>query len=195
MVLHAVVLLVLLHRPEPIFVAPSFITHGDGEKSYHLVYTAPAGDVATEQDNARISLRAAVRKRKQVQVRQKARPNVLPDSHEGEASDHSALAGTRFGSLMSGPSAGPEVRPALPVVFPDPPVSRAELPAGLQGDVIVEVTIDTRGAIVDMKMLQGIGHGIDEKVLATLQNWRYTPATMDGVPISSKHDVRFHFPG
>jgi hypothetical protein len=31
-------------------------------------------------------------------------------------------------------------------------------------------------------------------VMATLRNWQFRPATMDGVPVVSKHDVHFHFP-
>ncbi|MFZ3212681.1 MAG: TonB family protein [Terriglobales bacterium] len=56
------------------------------------------------------------------------------------------------------------------------------------------VTIDARGNIVEKRILQRIGHGIDEKVLAALEGWRFTPATQDGVPISSQHDIHFHFP-
>jgi TonB family protein len=103
-------------------------------------------------------------------------------------------AGTLYGSLADGPSEGREIRPALPVVFVNPDVSRSELPPGLQGDVVVEVTIDARGNVVQKRILQRIGYGIDEKVLAALEGWRFTPATQDGVPIPSQHDIHFHFP-
>ena len=72
--------------------------------------------------------------------------------------------------------------------------ARSELPPGVQGDVVVEVTIDARGNIIEKRILQRIGYGIDEKVLAALEGWRFTPATQDGVPIPSRHDVHFHFP-
>lgn len=51
-----------------------------------------------------------------------------------------------------------------------------------------------RGNIVEKRILQRLGYGIDEKVLAALEGWRFTPATQDGVPISSQHDIHFHFP-
>ena len=79
--------------------------------------------------------------------------------------------------------------------FPDPPISRAEISAeDIRGDVVVEVTIDAQGAVIDTKLLQSVGHGIDEKIVATLQGWRFHPAMIDGRPIASKHDVHFHFP-
>jgi hypothetical protein len=48
--------------------------------------------------------------------------------------------------------------------------------------------------VVESKLLKTIGYGIDQKVLATLQNWHFTPATQDGVAIPSQQDVYFHFP-
>ena len=96
--------------------------------------------------------------------------------------------------MIDGPITGHEVHVAYPVVYPDPPVARAELPRDLQGDVIIEVTIDSQGNVVEIRILQAIGHGIDEKIVATLRQWRYQPATLDGVPVASKHEVHFHFP-
>ena len=89
---------------------------------------------------------------------------------------------------------GSEVRPALPEVFPDPDVDRASLPSSVKGDVIVEITIDERGNVVEERLLTGVDPGVDEKVIAALRNWHFLPATSDGVPIPSKQDVHFHFP-
>jgi eukaryotic-like serine/threonine-protein kinase len=38
------------------------------------------------------------------------------------------------------------------------------------------------------------GHGIDGKIEATLHHRHYQPATLDGTPVASRHDVHFHFP-
>jgi protein TonB len=86
------------------------------------------------------------------------------------------------------------VHVAYPVIYPDPPVERSELPRDLIGDVVIEVTIDSQGNVVETKIVQAIGHGIDEKIEATLRRWRYAPATLDGTPVASRHDVHFHFP-
>ena len=69
--------------------------------------------------------------------------------------------------MIDGPITGHEVHVAYPVVFPDPPVDRAELPRDLVGDVVIEVTIDSQGNVVETKVVQAIGHGIDEKIEAT----------------------------
>jgi protein TonB len=103
-------------------------------------------------------------------------------------------AGSPFGSLVEGSALGEEIKPALPIYGPQPEVASYELPTGLQGDVVVEITIDAQGTVVQTSLLRGLGHGLDEKVLAVLQNWRFHPATRDGVPIPSRQDVYFHFP-
>ncbi len=60
--------------------------------------------------------------------------------------------------------------------------------------MIVEVTIDTQGNVTETRVLQSLQQEIDDKVIATLRNWRFRPATVDGVAISSRQDVHFHFP-
>jgi TonB family protein len=101
-------------------------------------------------------------------------------------------AGSLYGSLSYGTFAGPEIRPALPVVSPDPVFGSNA--AGIEGDVIVEITIDETGTIVQKVVVQSLGPSIDERVLAALEKWHFTPASKNGVPIPSKQDVYYHLP-
>jgi TonB family protein len=102
-------------------------------------------------------------------------------------------AGSPYGSLSEGPSAGEEIRPALPAVTSEPHVDPDDLRGVAEGNVVVEVVIDESGAIVRKSVVQSMGPAIDAKVLAALENWRFRPATRDGVPIPSKQDVVYHF--
>jgi protein TonB len=106
----------------------------------------------------------------------------------------SARAGSLIGSSSTGATTGYESRPALPVVFPNPAVDRSDIPSGVAGDVVVEVTIDEKGNVADTKVLESLGYGLEDKVLEALKNWRFTPATMNGIAIASRQDVHFHFP-
>jgi protein TonB len=85
------------------------------------------------------------------------------------------------------------VRPALPVVYPDPVVGSADLVDTGEGDVIVEITIDERGKIVQKIVIRSMSPAIDTKVLAALENWQFRPATRNGAAIPSKQDVVYHF--
>ena len=97
-------------------------------------------------------------------------------------------------TMIDGPITGHEVHVAYPTVFPNPPVDRAELPRDLVGDVVIEVTIDSQGNVVETKIVQSIGHGIDEKIEATLRRWHYQPATLDGTPVASHARRTLPFP-
>jgi len=82
---------------------------------------------------------------------------------------------------------------ALASYFPSPKPDLSPLPRGTKGDVILDVVIDTTGKIADIKMTSGLGHGIDETVIATVQQWTFKPATRDGQPVASEQELRFHY--
>jgi protein TonB len=52
--------------------------------------------------------------------------------------------------------------------------------ARVQGIVIIEATIDTRGAVVDAKILRGVPI-LDQAALDAVRQWAYTPTLIDGV--------------
>jgi protein TonB len=82
---------------------------------------------------------------------------------------------------------------ALASYFPSPKPDLSVLPRGTKGDVILDVVIDTAGKIADIKMTSGLGHGIDETVIATVQKWTFKPATKDGQPVASEQELHFHY--
>jgi protein TonB len=130
------------------------------------------------------------------QDQQKTASKLRKRSNQLESSKppDTAEAGSRLGSSLDGPVDGDEIRPGFAISFTPPRVSRWELPGGRDGDVIVELTIDEQGKVVDEKLLQGLGGDIDQKVIAMLRIWRFRPATRNGIAIPFKYDARFHFP-
>jgi TonB family protein len=193
---HGVLLLVLTHHSKPVFMTPSDVALGTPGSSGSVIYLAPTGAewAAAAPEKPRLNLRGSAPKlpspRKPIQT---ARENE--DAAENAKLDETARGGSLYGSRLPGsPLTGHEVIPALPQVFPDPAVSRADLPPGVQGDVVVEVTIDEQGNVIETKLIQGIGYGIEDRVLATLRHWRFRPASRDGVTIASQHIVHFHYP-
>ncbi len=193
---HLAVLAVLVfHNPRVIDLSPDWLAHGDAAQTYKLTYFPPAAkNDATPRDAARLLF--PVRASKLRPPSQPPEPQQVIVIADAEAADHNSRAGSPLGTMttIDGPITGHEVHVAYPVVYPDPPVARAELPRDLQGDVVIEVTIDSQGNVVETKIVQAIGHGIDEKIEATLRRWHYQPATLDGTPVASRHDVHFHFP-
>ncbi|WP_158793285.1 energy transducer TonB [Granulicella sp. L60] len=82
---------------------------------------------------------------------------------------------------------------ALASFFPTPQPDLSALPRGTKGDVILDIVIDTAGKIADIKMTRGLGHGVDESVIATVQQWTFHPATKDGQPVASEQELHFHY--
>jgi TonB family protein len=186
---------IALHNPKAIDWNPAWLAYGDSAHSYQLIYL-PRGKDDTHADAAKLLLptRPSAQRRRLQEQTPKPAPEPKPIAADAEAGDHNSRAGSPLGTMIDGPVTGHEVHVAYPVVYPDPPVDRAELPRDLQGDVVIEVTIDSQGNVVETKIVQAIGHGIDEKIAATLRRWHYQPATLDGTPVASRHDVHFHFP-
>jgi len=191
--LHCVALYCLLRSPDPIFVKPSGTQFGRNGRATQLIYF-PQQRTDQAQASATTEVKKLTYLKPRVSHTHPVEPAALQPSEETRTSaKQEALAGSPRGSLSYGPLTGHEVRPAFPIVYPDPIVSNSEIPDGTTGDVIVEVTIDERGVVTATKVLQPFA-GIENKVVSVLQTWRFTPATMDGVAIPSQQDVHFHFP-
>jgi periplasmic protein TonB len=187
---HLIVLLVYCWPTAPVFVNPNLLARGEGGSSAPEAVTLylPQDVRAVTTAEPKLAL-PSVHQPSVSKAKPRQRHNVLAE----EKPDNREI-GSTLGSSAEGPAYGDEVKPALPVAFPDPQISRHELPSGLQGDVVIEITIDVQGNVVETRLLQGVGHGIDEKVIAAAREWHFRPATRNGIAVPSKQDYRFHVP-
>jgi protein TonB len=70
-----------------------------------------------------------------------------------------------------------------------PPVAVA---AHAEASVTLEASIDERGRVVDVTVLQG--HSLfDEAALEAVRQWAYTPTLLDGVPVPIIMTITVHF--
>ena len=193
----AAVLGALLYQTASTFVTPSDAQLGipGSHGSASIIYLAPVGleQPKLQPTQPRLTLKAFVPVKPKPRKPEPKREELASETADN-APEQTARGGSPFGRVP-GSSFSEEVTPAFPDVYPDPPVSRDDLPSGVQGDVIVEVTISPQGDVVQTKLLQGIGYGIEQKVLQVLQRWHFHPATRLGVNIASQHIVHFHYPG
>ncbi|ADW67127.1 energy transducer TonB [Granulicella tundricola] len=91
------------------------------------------------------------------------------------------------------PTGEADVSVAMANFYPAPKPDLSELPHGTHGDIVVDVTIDEDGKVVYTHVDEGLGHGVDEAVLAVLQTWTFYPATKAGKPVASVQQLLFHF--
>ena len=73
-----------------------------------------------------------------------------------------------------------------------PPLAHA---AGVQGVVVVEVTIGTDGRVVDVRTLRSIPP-LDEAAVVAVRQWKFMPTLVSGVatPVIMSVSVRFTLP-
>jgi len=76
---------------------------------------------------------------------------------------------------------GGDIREPRKVVDVAPVYPELAMKAGVQGIVIIEATIDTRGRVVNATVLLGVPM-LDEAALEAVRRWVYTPTLLGGVP-------------
>jgi protein TonB len=197
-VLHCLLLGWLVHEPVAKFLAPTSVIAGNyGTRVTPLYFPAPVAANDSERlrsvaaDKPRLTLPSRLRvERARAKAAEQPKPAAVAAD---KTADQGPPAGSPYGSLY-GALDGHEIRPALPVYSFDPIVSETELPNGVEGNVIVEITIDDKGNVVERSVVQSLSPNVDSKVLAAVEKWHFRPATRDGVAIASKQDVYYHFP-
>jgi len=175
----------------PVILKPRVLMQGNRGGSMASVYI-PSDLILISLPEAHSRYRLPTPRPKAQMARVKTPPKAKEET--AGAPLQAAHAGSPFGSQANGLTTGHELRPALPIEGGRPRVASSDLPGGLQGDVIVEITINEQGKVIEKKVIKSIEPGIDNKVLAALENWQFTPATQDGKAIASQQYVYFHFP-
>jgi protein TonB len=85
--------------------------------------------------------------------------------------------------------------PAKPKALsrPTPAYTEQARAAGVSGKVRVEITVDARGRVTAVRVLQGLGHGLDEAALAAARAMTFEPAVRCGKPAAATFKVAFNF--
>jgi len=183
--LHLILLGVLLHQRAS-WIAPIRLPGSEHGTNLLLTYSPGRAPVRATAPNPRTAPKQAT-----TPTLLPSRPTlkssaISPNSQSSASTQPDSAAGAD--SLGSG-----NINIALASYFPPPKPDLSTLPRGTKGDVILDIVIDSAGKIADIKMTSGLGHGIDENVIATVQQWTFHPATKDGQPVASEQELHFHY--
>jgi protein TonB len=181
--LMAVIVFSLRHRPVRVFTLPGTASGTHLELAY-LPGRAPAPAVPA---HTRPKVRASSTPPAPVNP-----PPALPHLTVTEAAPSPAAATPDSTSGSDSWGSG-SIQIALTTYSPSPAPDLSALPRGVQGDVVVDVTIDPNGKVADLAVLHTLGYGIESSVVGTLKTWVFRPATKDGTPIASVQELHFHF--
>lgn len=75
----------------------------------------------------------------------------------------------------------------------EPEFSEEARKAKVAGNVLVSIIVDASGHPQNVRVIRGIGMGLDEKAVEAVRQYRFKPATMNGkpVPVEVNFDVNF----
>jgi periplasmic protein TonB len=90
------------------------------------------------------------------------------------------------------PCEDPPAKPT-PRNVPQPAGTEAARAAGVEGKVRVQLTVDENGRVVDVKLLQGLGYGLDEAALAAARQAEFEPAMRCGKPSRATFNISMRF--
>jgi periplasmic protein TonB len=184
---HALLIAVLIHQRAS-WVAPIRLPGSEHGSNLLLTYSPGRAPVQATAPNPKTTPKQAkaATPLPTTPTPDPTTPTTSPNSQSPAAAQPDSIAGAD--SLGSG-----NINIALASYFPAPTPDLTPLPQGTKGDVILDIVIDTAGKISDIKMTSGLGHGIDENVIATVQHWTFHPATKDGQPVASEQELHFHY--
>lgn len=183
---HLLVLTALIHHSKP-WIAPIRLPgteHGSNLILAYLPGRAPASS-PTATPKAAPQL-AESKSPLPIPPKAKTNPTASPNANSPVSAQPDSATGAD--ALGSG-----NIDIALASFFPTPKPDLSTLPHGTKGDVILDIVIDATGKISDLKITSGLGHGIDEAVIATVQQWTFHPATRNGEPVASEQELHFHY--
>jgi protein TonB len=89
-------------------------------------------------------------------------------------------AATAASSVRPTSGAAGEIRVPVKIYDARPVYPKGAAEKKVQGVVILEATITKAGLVTNVRVLQS-APGLDDAALAAVRQWRYTPATNDGM--------------
>ena len=64
----------------------------------------------------------------------------------------------------------------------------------LEGRVVLQAVIDKRGEVTSVRVLAGLGLGLDQAAVEAIRSWRFDPALLaDGRPVAVYYTLTVNF--
>jgi protein TonB len=90
----------------------------------------------------------------------------------------------RPGSGISPPSLLREVKPT----YTDEARRR-----NITGDVVLEIVVRADGTVGEIRLLDGLGSGLNQRAIEAVRQWRFSPARRFGQPVDVLVEVAVEF--
>jgi TonB family protein len=104
-----------------------------------------------------------------------------------------AAAALLAGTQARADDAGPVLEPPVLAGSVEASYPAGALSEGIEAEVVLEISIDDRGAVTDVVVVGPAGHGFDEAAVDAARQFAFEPATSDGEPVASTITYRYRF--
>jgi periplasmic protein TonB len=107
--------------------------------------------------------------------------------------------GAGIGEGSGGGTGGGPYRPGSGIQPPSllrevkPDYSEEARRKSVEGEVVLEIVVRRDGAVGDVRVLRGLGHGLDQLAVQAVRQWRFSPAQRQGVPVDVLVEVAVEF--
>jgi protein TonB len=88
---------------------------------------------------------------------------------------------------------GRKISPPVLIFQVEPEFSEEARKAKYQGTVVLGIEVDTSGHARNLRVLRGMGLGLDEKAIEAVSKWLFRPGAEDGRPVVTSATVEVNF--
>ena len=111
---------------------------------------------------------------------------------EAEEARRTKAAAARREKLAKAVRVGGQVRPPIRIKEVAPVYPAIAQSARVQGDVVIEATIDEEGNVADARIVKSVPL-LDQAALDAVRQWQYRPSLLNGVPTAVVTTVTVKF--
>ena len=107
--------------------------------------------------------------------------------------------GSGIGPGSGGGTGGGPYRPGSGITAPQivrevkPDYTEDARRRGIEGDVVLEIVVRSDGSVGDVKVVQGLGGGLDRRAVDAVRQWKFSPAKRFGTPVDVLVEVAVEF--
>jgi TonB family protein len=130
-------------------------------------------------------------------------PSSGPGADGGAGSgEGSGIGGGHVRGIGDGTIAGTGGGPYRPGAGITPPTLEREIKPvysdegrrrGVEGDVVMEVVVQSNGRVGNIRVLRGLGSGLDQRAADAVRQWTFSPARRYGTPVDVLVEVAVEF--
>jgi periplasmic protein TonB len=107
--------------------------------------------------------------------------------------------GAGIGPGSGGGTGGGPYRPGSGITPPSllrevkPDYTQEARRRNVEGDVVLEVVVRSDGSVGQVRLVQGLGAGLDQRAIEAVRQWRFSPARRHGAPVDVVVEIAVEF--